>query len=185
MTDNALLRSVWCRENIERAAVGMYHRGPSLYARVIYEMKYARRPRLAKDTVRYLLQQPFLHEFCARHDVIVPVPTTWWRRWMRGYNPAEVIAGAIADGCGVRMMSDALYRRAGRRQSRTHGEERISMDGLRFRMEHTSGIAPDSRILLVDDVSTTGTTLSACAMAMRKALPEAVIDVFTLAWAGE
>ena len=50
----------------------------------------------------------------ARHfedvDVIIPVPLHWTRRWKRGYNQAEVIAGAIAEHLGVDLRTDILKR---------------------------------------------------------------------------
>ena len=184
--DNALLRSMWCRADIERAAVGMYHRGSSIYAQVIYQMKFARQPQHALATIRHLLQHPHFTNWCRQCNIIVPVPTTQWRRWVRGYNPAALIAGEMAHTCSMPIMEHALRRRKGRRQARSTVEERINLNGLHFTAQPELHSLPQgTHILLVDDVATTGTTLSACAIALKNMRPDIKISVFALAWAGE
>lgn len=166
--------------------VGMYHRGSSVFSRVVHEMKYARRPQLALGTMRYLLRQPGYAEFFGRCDIVVPVPTTWWRRWIRGYNPALLLSMEISRTCFLRLESGVMRRGKGRRQSRTRGEERTRLEGMSFAADAAVSLLPEGcRILLVDDVATTGTTLSACAMALKKVRPDVKISVFTLAWAGK
>jgi predicted amidophosphoribosyltransferase len=166
--------------------VGIYHRGSSVFSRVIYEMKYARRPQLALDTMRYLLRQPGYAEFFGRCDIVVPVPTTWWRRWIRGYNPAQLLSTEISRTCSLPLEHRVMHRGRGRRQSRTRGDERTRLEGLPFAVGAAAPLLPEGcRILLVDDVATTGTTLSACALALKKVRPDVKISVFTLAWAGK
>lgn len=114
-------------------------------------------------------------------DCVIPVPLHWWRRWKRGYNQAEVIAGAIAEPLGARLLANALVRR-----KRTVSQTNLDAEG---RIKNVEGVfrvkrLPDSprHILVVDDTFTTGATLAACIMAVRRCIgPEIPISAATLA----
>ena len=93
---------------------------------------------------------------------IVAVPAHPRRRRVRGFDPAELIATALARRSGLPLRR-ALRRGGG--ASRQLGASRAQrLDaGLDFRAR---GTAP-ARVVLVDDVHTTGATLDACAAALR------------------
>ena len=100
--------------------------------------------------------------------VIVPVPSPTLRRIARGYHPADVLASALGKRLNRPTARYALRRRHGfpsqtalDRQDRAENAERSFSSGW-----HT-GPLKGCRVLLVDDVSTTGATLSACARLLR------------------
>lgn len=102
-------------------------------------------------------------------EVIVPVPLHWWRRWERGYNQTEALAGALADGLGLPCERSPIRRqRATAPQTRQTPKGR--WDNLRgaFQAVLPNRIAGRS-VLLVDDVLTTGSTCSEAARALREA----------------
>lgn len=119
-------------------------------------------------------------------DAVIPVPLHWRRRFTRGYNQAEVIARALVkelclsreEGCGAEVLVDVLCRRG-----RTSTQTRLDASA---RFKNVSGafflrrVPECSHILLVDDVFTTGATLAACHLALRRGGYRGRISIATL-----
>lgn len=102
---------------------------------------------------------------------IVPVPTAPLRSALRGFDPAAEIAAALCRRTEL-PLSVCLARRGGGRQVGKRRAERIGHPPL----IHARGQVPGS-VLLVDDVLTTGATLSACAQALRRAGAVRVVGI--------
>lgn len=101
-------------------------------------------------------------------DVIIPVPLHGWRRWRRGYNQAERIAANMRPGLGIPVASGLLMRsRATAAQSGRSRKDRLANVHGAFRAP--AGRARGLRVLLVDDVVTTGATLRECARTLKAA----------------
>jgi ComF family protein len=101
-------------------------------------------------------------------DHLVPVPLHWRRRLTRGYNQAERIARPLADQLGLPCSLLLFRRRATPPQSLLGKSDRLANLRKAFvvpRPERVRGL----RILLVDDVATTGATLDAAASVLKKA----------------
>lgn len=115
-------------------------------------------------------------------DIIVPVPLHWWRLFLRRYNQSALLAQRLADRCGKPFDARVLERRRATlsqghlsrtaRQRNVAGAFRIQT-ALKSRIE-------GRRVLLIDDVYTSGATISACVACLRAGGAEAV-DVLTLA----
>lgn len=102
---------------------------------------------------------------------VVPVPPAPSRLRRRGFDPAGELAAALAERLDS-PLARCLERRGGRRQVGRRRAERL---GQPPRI-HAAAMAPRS-VLLVDDVLTTGATMSACAQALRAAGAARVVAV--------
>lgn len=131
-----------------------------------HALKYRRRVALAAECAALIA------EACPPDELdgtIVPVPPSPLRWRWRGFDPAEEIAVALSLLAALPMHS-CLRRRRGPRQV---GRDRIDRLSDPPRVEVRAEV-PES-VLLVDDVHTTGATLSACASALRAGGTERVV----------
>lgn len=103
---------------------------------------------------------------------VVAVPMTWMRRLHRGYNQAELLAREVARTLGVRYVR-ALRRRGRGTQVGGARSDRLRLAASAFPVRR----AVSGRVVLVDDVLTTGATAAACTRALRHAGAD---DVFVL-----
>jgi ComF family protein len=101
------------------------------------------------------------HGRLPRLDAVVPVPIPWQRRMRRGFNQAELLAAAISARSGV--VSQPLLRRIDPTEQSTRSA-RARAEGARGAFA-ASGQAAE-RLLLIDDVITSGATARACAEAL-------------------
>jgi ComF family protein len=107
-------------------------------------------------------------------DALVPVPLDAARGRHRGYNQAALLAAPVAEALAVPTTPDALQRtRATRPQVGLSARERRANVRGAFTCPTPTAVT-GRRLLLVDDVMTTGATLEACALALTSAGAERV-----------
>jgi ComF family protein len=116
-------------------------------------------------------------------EALVAVPTCWQHRLRRAFHPAEVIARLVAKRTCI-PLAKVLVRTGGGPhqvgQSKTAREENVRG---KFRMARGCGVA-GAKLCLVDDVMTTGATVSECARVLKRA-GAVQVQVAVLARAGD
>ena len=148
--------------------------------KMVLALKHGDRQDIARPAARWMASAA--RSIVQPDMVVVPVPLHWSRLLKRRYNQAALLSSAVAGVLQLDPCPDALQRRkrTGMLDHKTHDQ--------RFD-ELSEAIVPHPRrqqrlngrpVLLIDDVMTSGATLSACAVASRKA---GASDVFVLALA--
>lgn len=119
-------------------------------------------------------------DFCPWHqfDYIVPVPLHWTRYAWRGFNQAAILARAISVAHGLPVLS-AVYRRAKTVQQTTltHTARQQNVHRIFALSPSAQDLFRGKRILLIDDVMTTGATMGALARAIVDARPASISAV--------
>lgn len=111
-------------------------------------------------------------------NAVAAVPMRLWERLERGFNQAALLASGVSRLTGAPLLKDVLLLRGGGKQQAKLGKkEREANVAHRFR---AGTAASGKRILLVDDILTTGATASECARALKEAGASSV-DVLVVA----
>jgi ComF family protein len=136
---------------------------------LVHRLKYGDRLDLAADMGRWMARTG--RELLDEADALVPVPLHWRRLWGRRFNQAAALARAAAADRGIPVLTSALKRRRATAQqvglsrsartSNVQGAFAVTADG--------KAAICDKRLVLVDDVLTSGATVDACARALLRA----------------
>ena len=145
--------------------VGHYH---ACLGHLVRSYKYRRRDELEPMLGGWLLEAIEAAPWRDRIEAIVPVPTHWRRRITRPVYPAERLASFVADRTGLPQMPILRRTRAGPHQIGLSYTARVK--NVRGAFALRSGISLNkARLLIIDDVRTTGATIDECAKVLRSA----------------
>ena len=135
---------------------------------LIHAVKYRGRKRLGRF-LGSILAKRIAEEIDSSTDLIVPVPLHRTRQRERGYNQSEALARGFAKACSLPIRTDCMKRnRHTRTQTLLSGTERQVNVKDAFSVRRAE-FCKGKRILLIDDVITTGATMNSCAKALKEA----------------
>jgi len=150
------------------AAVAAY-RGRGIVREVIHQFKYTRQIHLRHLVARWLgaaLEDERLRD--CNFDLIVPVPLHPTRERERGFNQASLLSELLSAQTSIR--SQRVLERVRYTTTQTALDRSERMENLHnaFRLRKNADVR-GLRVLLIDDVLTTGSTLSECARVLKRA----------------
>ena len=147
---------------------------------LVHALKYQDRTDLAPAMGRWMARAG--RELLQEADVLVPVPLHWKRGWSRRYNQSGALARVIERQTGVKLSSEALRRvRPTQQQIGLSRKERASNVQGAFKVAaDRQSLIHGRRVVLIDDVLTSGATADACARALLRA-KAASVDVLVFA----
>ncbi|MCO5090872.1 ComF family protein [Bosea sp. (in: a-proteobacteria)] len=147
---------------------------------LVHRLKYGDRIELSLTLGRMMAQAG--RELTADADLVVPIPLHRTRLWRRRFNQAAALAGVVARTAGLPLAPAAIdrLRRTRPQVGLTRAQRADNLQGAFHVPAAARGIVEGRRILLVDDVLTTGATANAAARALLRAGASAV-DVLTFA----
>lgn len=177
-TDNPMAQLFWHLIPIQHAAAFIYYEPHSEVAQVVYHMKYADRPDIGEDMGRLMAVEMQQAGFFDDIDLLVPVPLSRKRQRQRGYNQSERLAQGISDITHLPVVTKAL-RRKHFLQSQTllSRQERQKNVADMFELRDDN-MLQGRHVLLIDDICTTGATLTACADTLKD-IPGLRISILT------
>jgi ComF family protein len=147
---------------------------------LVHGLKYQDRTDLAPPMGRWMARAG--QELLAEADILVPVPLHWRRGWSRRYNQSGALARVIEGESRVKLRGDLLRRvRATEQQVGLSRPQRASNVQGAFKVsDEAQSEVQGRRVILIDDVLTSGATVDACARALLRA-KAAQVDVLVFA----
>jgi ComF family protein len=147
---------------------------------LVHALKYGDRLDLAPTMGRWMALAG--RELLAEADAVVPVPLHWRRQWARRFNQAALLSELVSKATGVPVAHGSL-----KRVKATPQQVGLSQSQRALNVQGAFRVSPDGklqvagrRLILIDDVITTGATVDACARALNRA-GAAHVDVLVFA----
>ena len=166
---------------IERATAYFYYEKGAPYASILHDIKYRSTPLMGRWLTARAVRDMGDSHFFDGIDAVTAVPLHRSKLAKRGYNQSEYLARGIADALGVPYVEALRAIRSHSTQTHKGAMERWqNIQGNYVLNKRNASPLTGKHILLVDDVITTGSTLTVCASQLLQ-IPGVSVSLFTLA----
>ena len=165
------------RLRLQHAAALFIFRENGPVQHMLHKLKYRHKMELGIILGKMLAKEVLSSPFIDKIDVIIPVPIHSQRKRERGYNQCEIIAQSFSQQSGIPMISDALIKVL-HNQSQTGKNRTERMENVHqvYQLNPSRDIK-GLRLLVVDDVVTTGATLESCCLELLRGQPFCIYAV--------
>jgi len=181
--ENSLFNRLNGRIPLQFATAFLLFRKGGKVQHLLHALKYNNHPEIGETLGKVYGQELLEVEIDKKIDLIVPVPLHHTRKRKRGYNQSEEFAKGLSQSLGVQTSS--VLERISHTESQTRKSKLKRWQNVSevFKIKNADDVV-GKRIMLVDDVITTGATIEACAQAL---LDEscASVGVVSIAYAQE
>lgn len=166
--DNPMEKKFWGRCNIEKATALYFYEKKGQVQNLLFHLKYKGNEVLGKHLGMLLAEELKGTDFC-KVDMAVPVPLHARKERLRGYNQVHSFAEGFCESEELMLNKNNLIRRIENpsQTNRNRIERWSNVEGI-FHVKDPQ-LFRDKKILLLDDVVTTGATIEACCKALSEA----------------
>ena len=169
LLDNELARLFWGRMPVGKCIAFCYYNPQSPTSRLIYKLKYFDHPEIGEDLGRMMAGEYLSTGFFDDINLLLPVPLARKRIRQRGYNQSVEIARGIKTVTELPIIENAVRRKSFKgsqtQKVRWQRNENVEND---FELMDTK-VLENKHVLLIDDVITTGATMTAFGREVAKA----------------
>lgn len=139
--------------------------------KLILDYKFNEKSYIYLTFVNFLLKNEKIFENIKNYDTIIPVPISKKRLKTRGYNQSLLIAREIANKTNLELLNNCLFKTKNIiEQSKLNKEDRIkNIQGV-YELQNKQ-LIENKKILLIDDIYTTGSTVNECSKILRQGNP--------------
>ena len=147
---------------------------------LIIQYKFDEKSYLYKTFCEFIVKNKKTLDFVKSYDIIIPVPIHKKRFKERGYNQSELISKELARRCRIKCYNDVIIKKVNNNaQSTLNKNARIENVKNVYKIIKPEKIN-NKKVLIFDDIYTTGATVQACVLELKKANVKE-IGILTLA----
>ena len=148
--------------------------------KIILDYKFNEKSYIYVSFVNFILKNKKIFQILKSYDTIIPVPISKKRMKERGYNQSLLIARNLSEYLNINLCTNCLYKTKNIiEQSKLNKEQRKQNIQNVYQLKNKQ-IIKGKKILLIDDIYTTGSTVNECSKMLKIGQPEK-IDVLVLA----
>ncbi len=141
---------------------------------LLLKYKFKEKSYLYKTIVNFLIKNEKIIAKIQNYDTMIPVPISNKRKKQRGYNQSLLIAKELTKNTNLKLDKNSLYKKIDtKEQNKLNKEQRKTNIQNAYELKNEQ-ILKNKKILLLDDIYTTGSTVNSCCKTLKQAKPKEI-----------